>query len=309
MWPLCSDSQKLAKQELMGYPDNQLLRRLDDIVTELASGEGSYGLGRLPDEGYRAAMGETQRVWEELLTEIARVREGTSGARLYELSEEMYTLADNAYAEAEDHCRRQLAGTVTLLVITLAAFVLFVILAIFFRQRAGRRRPPSRRDAVGDDPLTGLPGRAGCERYIARHAARPTGRPMAVLVFDMNNLSLINDQLGHKGGDEVIRDFAAILRAESAAAGSSFAGRWGGDEFLIVLEDAGSGQAADLITAVNEKVVANNLLRLTEAERISFAAGYAAGGDLHSADLAPLVEEADRRMLARKRQMRENRHS
>ena len=65
---------------------------------------------------------------------------------------------------------------------------------------------------------------------------------VAMCVFDMNNLRTINNTLGHDKGDEYICSFAIQLR--KAVPDEFFAGRDGGDEFIAVLEGAGSYRCA-----------------------------------------------------------------
>lgn len=96
------------------------------------------------------------------------------------------------------------------------------------------------------DSLTGLPNRRAFEDLARRELARAdrTGSPLALALIDIDNFKLINDQLGHAGGDLVLRRFAAttrrILRSADVAA------RVGGDEFALILPgvDAPSAAAA-----------------------------------------------------------------
>lgn len=87
------------------------------------------------------------------------------------------------------------------------------------------------------DPLTTLPNRAllidRLEQALAR-AAR-LGRPVAVLFLDLDNFKEINDTLGHSAGDHLLISVAAVL--ETSMRASDTAARWGGDEFVILLED------------------------------------------------------------------------
>jgi diguanylate cyclase (GGDEF)-like protein len=59
-------------------------------------------------------------------------------------------------------------------------------------------------------------------------------RPFAVLIFDLNGFKQVNDTYGHMAGDEVLKQFASELRAAFHAMDD--VGRWGGDEFIVVLE-------------------------------------------------------------------------
>src|SRR6185312_3625913 len=87
------------------------------------------------------------------------------------------------------------------------------------------------------DPLTTPPNRAllldRLELALAR--ADRHGRPVAVLFLDLDNFKQINDTLGHAAGDHLLISIAAVL--ETSMRASDTAARWGGDEFVILLED------------------------------------------------------------------------
>ena len=59
------------------------------------------------------------------------------------------------------------------------------------------------------------------------------GHPVTLLMLDLDNFKHINDQYGHLAGDEVLRDFGRLLRTNIRA--TDVPGRWGGEEFVIVL--------------------------------------------------------------------------
>lgn len=85
------------------------------------------------------------------------------------------------------------------------------------------------------DPLTGLRNRRAIEQHLhdSISAARRHDLPLSVLVLDVDHFKSVNDILGHRGGDAVLAHTARVLdgalRAEDAI------GRWGGEEFLVVL--------------------------------------------------------------------------
>ena len=70
-------TQRLVKKELMSYPDDSLIRRLDSIVNELITGNGPNGLVVLHDDTYLANMDAVSSMWSRLKVEIAGVREAT----------------------------------------------------------------------------------------------------------------------------------------------------------------------------------------------------------------------------------------
>jgi two-component system cell cycle response regulator len=87
------------------------------------------------------------------------------------------------------------------------------------------------------DQLTGLHNR----RYMARHLdnllaqARKSGKPLAYVMMDIDFFKLVNDTHGHDIGDEVLREFARRIAAN--VRGIDLAGRFGGEEFVVVMPD------------------------------------------------------------------------
>jgi diguanylate cyclase (GGDEF)-like protein len=82
------------------------------------------------------------------------------------------------------------------------------------------------------DALTGLGSRLWVEGQIARRIAN--GVPLCVAIIDINGFKPINDEYGHLVGDEVLKQFAAEL--QSVCRTADLIGRWGGDEFIILLD-------------------------------------------------------------------------
>jgi diguanylate cyclase (GGDEF)-like protein/PAS domain S-box-containing protein len=97
------------------------------------------------------------------------------------------------------------------------------------------------------DPLTGLPNRTlileRVEQMLAR--AHRLGSPAALLFVDVDHFKNVNDSLGHRVGDEVLRQVAA--RFVSALRGSDTIGRLGGDEFVVLVEDTTSEDSAEAV--------------------------------------------------------------
>ncbi len=102
-----------------------------------------------------------------------------------------------------------------------------------------RRAEEQLRQLVRYDPLTGLANRVLAEQHIA-HAlarARRNGHYGAVMFLDVDRFKNINDSLGHPVGDQLLIELGATLR--QTLRGEDLAARFGGDEFVIVLEDLG----------------------------------------------------------------------
>ena len=94
------------------------------------------------------------------------------------------------------------------------------------------------------DPLTGTLNRRAMDEISSSEVSRSqtTGRPIAVLVADLDDFKSINDQHGHQVGDEALRQFAALLAA-NLRNGDTLV-RYGGEEFLILLPGSDRDEAA-----------------------------------------------------------------
>jgi diguanylate cyclase (GGDEF)-like protein len=100
------------------------------------------------------------------------------------------------------------------------------------------------------DGLTGLANRRQCEETLASELARVErfGGPLAVVVADLDWFKDVNDRYGHPAGDAVLREFAALLH--ETLRDVDVAGRWGGEEFLLILPGtdlAGGARVAERI--------------------------------------------------------------
>lgn len=102
------------------------------------------------------------------------------------------------------------------------------------------------------DALTGVSNRAQINRELEQALAlcRRRGEKLAVMFIDLDNFKLVNDTLGHKAGDALLREVA--LRLRGTVRETDIVGRLGGDEFIVILpgiesEGAVSGVCAKLI--------------------------------------------------------------
>jgi diguanylate cyclase (GGDEF)-like protein len=82
------------------------------------------------------------------------------------------------------------------------------------------------------DALTGLDNRQGVEIKMQRRIAAQ--QPFCVVMLDLNGFKQVNDTYGHPAGDDLLKQFSTELR--SASRSTDVVGRWGGDEFIVVLD-------------------------------------------------------------------------
>jgi len=147
----------------------------------------------------------------------------------------------------------------------LAVIALASILAVFasaLRRQQEMRLMSAEREAaeVGEirrmsetDELTGVRNRRGVLKSINDREAneREANLPRTVALIDIDDFKAVNDAYGHQVGDEYIT--AAARRLAGALASTDLVGRWGGDEFLVVL-DAGAARSAPVLARAHAAV-------------------------------------------------------
>ena len=106
------------------------------------------------------------------------------------------------------------------------------------------------------DALTGLHNRRYMETHLAALAeqAGAAGRPLSLVLVDIDNFKSINDTYGHEAGDSVLRQFAARFRRNTRSI--DLACRIGGEEFVIVMPDSGLERACQIGERLRECIAA-----------------------------------------------------
>jgi diguanylate cyclase (GGDEF)-like protein len=152
------------------------------------------------------------------------------------------------------------------------------------------------------DALTGLPNKRAVTHTIKRMVAQAsrTMSPLAVLSLDLDHFKQINDQFGHPHGDEVLAAVGAVLQATIRDA--DFAGRNGGEEFLILLpatDHEGARKIAETIAAAIREIYIHSVDR-----RVTASIGIAVLPD-DAGDAESLERVADRALYTAKRNGRD----
>jgi diguanylate cyclase (GGDEF)-like protein len=110
------------------------------------------------------------------------------------------------------------------------------------------------RELAVTDELTGLSNRRHVGERLAAELdrARRYGETVSCVLFDVDRFKLVNDTHGHDAGDAVLRAIGAAARGECRA--SDVVGRWGGEEFLLVLPRTGAAGALTIASRLREAV-------------------------------------------------------
>jgi len=125
------------------------------------------------------------------------------------------------------------------------------------------------------DSLTGLPNRRRTYELgkEAMAKALEDKLPLTVAVVDLDHFKSINDRFGHAGGDQVLQEFARVCRESIRA--EDILGRWGGEEFLIVMPGASLDVALIALERVRALALLIELPSMSTGLRVCLSAGLA----------------------------------
>lgn len=149
------------------------------------------------------------------------------------------------------------------------------------------------------DPLTKIHNRRGFEEAFIQFQklGNRLNRAAQLLFIDLNNFKKINDTLGHKAGDEVLKRFANILR--SCIRNTDLLCRWGGDEFVILLNNEDKVAQKEFIERIKEKQ--ENDFNNYGYQEICFSVGAVEVVPNINCDLVQLLHKADSIMYSCKK--------
>ena len=147
------------------------------------------------------------------------------------------------------------------------------------------------------DPLTGLYNRNYLmEQLNLLFAKANREKNKIILIFiDLNNFKQVNDNYGHEEGDKVLKEVTNILKKEFRK--YDLISRYGGDEFIVVLDSNNNVNIEKIMNRINEKVK-----QLLKEYNISVAYGYATSDEI--SDIEQLIYLADARMYHNKNEMK-----
>jgi two-component system cell cycle response regulator len=151
------------------------------------------------------------------------------------------------------------------------------------------------------DPVTGLYNRHHLDSTLpaAIDSARAGGRPLALLMIDLDALKPFNDRWGHAAGDRVLRSVANALLSRARVADT--VARYGGDEIVVVMPDTDLAIAREIATGLVGLVGETRISRIGDWQAgVTVSIGMATLND-RDTDAQALLERADEALYAAKR--------
>jgi diguanylate cyclase (GGDEF)-like protein len=200
----------------------------------------------------------------------------------------------DAYQEAHQTIFRQIASQVSMVIDKSRVYQKMIE-----RNRQLVEKGIKLEEAASRDTLTGVLNRGAIMRAAQQALARvaETDNPIGIVMVDIDHFKAVNDRLGHAAGDVVLKEFSRRLAA--ALRQSDRLGRWGGEEFLIVLAVSTPDSLNATMERLRQAIVATgfDLGGEEQALSASFGGVLATGSDM---SLKGLIAEADRALYAAK---------
>jgi diguanylate cyclase (GGDEF)-like protein len=181
-------------------------------------------------------------------------------------------------------------------VLVIALLIYFLVTNLRFRQQLVR--------LASLDGLTGLPNRRRTAELATAALANATAsqKLLTIAIIDMDHFKFINDRCGHATGDYVLREFARLGR-ESLRPGDVL-GRWGGEEFLLIMPEATSDMAMATLDRLRNLVFGIHLPPSGAGLQVSLSAGLATH-EKHVRSLDELIARADAALYVAKNEGRD----
>ncbi|MGZ9130651.1 MAG: diguanylate cyclase, partial [Candidatus Binatia bacterium] len=152
------------------------------------------------------------------------------------------------------------------------------------------------------DALTGLFNRRYMENHLTTlvDQAAARGKPIAVMVLDIDYFKSINDTYGHDAGDDVLRDFS--LRIRKCIRNIDLACRYGGEEFVLVMPETDKAVATMVAERLRRSIAAEpfSIANGTKSLEVTISIGIAAAAGANDS-AAAILKRADQALYRAKR--------
>lgn len=220
-----SETQKVVKQELNNERNDDLIKRLDNILIKLRTGNGENGFQRCDNKEFQQKLNQMDSMWESMKKEIIKVRNGASGDKLYKLSEEYSVLSNQIVFISEKHSNAKLYSFATELFIYLIFSTISLLIWEYYNKKRFKR-------IFYTDNLTKIKNQVAFENRAIEILYNASNKEYVLLNIDIDNFKYINDTHGYEYGDKVLIIVAAALSKTFNI--KETCARIGSDNFVIL---------------------------------------------------------------------------
>lgn len=273
-------SQRVVKLETNGRPDDELIGYVDDILDELLTGKGVYGLVSADCRLYQMNLKLLKGQWETVREEIDAVRRGESADLLIDSSERLFEIANNTVFTIEQYSSDMAGRTVRMISATaLVSAIAFAIAMYFYIRKFFQLKDTNEKleDLASRDELTGAYYTEKFYSEVNRILERKTDARFAVLYIDFENFKYVNDVFGYSYGDELLKDYARLLMSRLKE--EELLGRDVADRFVLLRRYESREELLETQKQVDEEFL-NSALVMSNRHMMTIACGICCAEDL-----------------------------
>lgn len=267
-------SQRLVKLELSGRSDQELEAYIEDILAELQSGEGKYGLSRPADPAYRANVEGLSRQWKQVRQRIEELHHGSGEEELLADSEKLFEIANDTVFSIEDYSKRQGDFLVKVVMINVAGCLIIGILTIAYfvnQYFTLKKRSEKLADLAARDSLTGVYTRENFAKEAQKALDQRQSGGLAVEYLDFENFKYVNDVFGYEYGDGLLKLYTETM-VKTLRQGE-FMGRSAADRFMVLRLYENKSELLEIQKKV-DKEFSERVSRLSRKHVLTVACGF-----------------------------------
>lgn len=256
-------TQRSAKLELSGEPNDELLTYLDELIAKLEKIESKHIYISADSAAYQNNLAAVKAKWSEIKDLIPSLRESSTvelREQFLDLSEEHFDLANKMVYAAQYRAENELRNSIILSVV--------MILAVSLIMYTLERRSQQELERVFyTDPLTALPNQASFEINAADKLRATSPGSYLMVYLNLNNFKFVNDSYGYTAGDKLLLTLSATLKRFCNS--SEICAHLHADHFAILLKKR-EHVIEDLQTAILESIESERDLNLSDILTCSY---------------------------------------
>lgn len=243
--------QRLSKLELENNPNDELIKEINYIVCYelfLNNDINTPGYFQNNDE-MMLILKDIFVGWKNFYSGILNFRENDTRSEFFKASEEEYVkmsaYSENLQTKIDEYTKKVMFINLYILINLVAIALIFIKFLSSIISELKKNKELSKDMFI--DTSTGLYNSSKCHEILKSTSTEPN---QAIVVCDLNGLKNTNDDFGHRAGDQLIYCFATELKkATNIFQNEVFVGRYGGDEFLVSIDNV---EELDVKTYINE---------------------------------------------------------
>ncbi|CCK97989.1 signaling protein [Clostridioides difficile] len=207
-------SQRLTKLEMNHKPNDELIEYIDEILQELITGHGNYGLVLTDCNKYNEDLLLLEKKWEDLNSEIKKVRMKEPNNQLLSISEEFFSLANDTVFEIENFSKEKSNYLMTLIIIiSIIGILACIILILQYSKKMIKleKLNVDLKNIAYKDELTGVNTIEKFKLDANQNICMHKDKKFAVFYIDFENFKYINDIFGYDYGDMILKRYANLM--------------------------------------------------------------------------------------------------